>query len=685
VDPLTLATPGGRVRVDRATGAVVGIRVDEPDLELVGEPGRRGLLRLAAPIPEVKGHFLETGVHGAPTVERLGDGMRLRYANLPTPHRTLPIDVEIDLAPEEDGLAIRARVRNGWDQPIPQVIFPQLFGLAPIGGVEETRVQLGRGRMHPLKELAMRPDDTTFFEPSLYRYYSYGLGPFNMKWLDYGSARGGLTIFSRDPRYHVLGLLVDRPDRAKDRVDLRWIHYPYVAPGETWESGDYVLTTHPGDWYAGARAYKKFADQRYPYNAPKRIREALGFRSIWMTYLTSPPMYRFADLPAIAEEMGSLDLAELCVWSWFVQGGYPFDHDPRQGTREELADAIRRCQTIGVPVSLFVSHHLLVDGPQTDPSWEQRNAAGQRMLSNWTFSREFLPRFRPLFDGSHSYTMASGMSPGWQETGLAEYRRMLELGAASACFDVFFIWGGLDFNPARAGRPGEEGNHLIAFAQKVRDMIHAHHPDGTFSGEGVTDTTVPVLDYTWEWTSSFHFANAGPFRYVFPRFRLNANVNEHPRSSLLAFVEDGFLNVMPGAMERRLSDYPEMVALLKKLGALRRRFLRYSTEGQFHFMEGLTIKGLTIEGLGASGCVARLYTHGGDILVLATNPSDGEIDATLEIDPAALDQPDRPRGLRAFDLDGNQIDERAPAGGRIAYPVHLKPDELRILEVLPSP
>ena len=71
----------------------------------------------------------------------------------------------------------------------------------------------------------------------------------------------GLTLYSRNTRHTTQGLVVQRADRADTRLNLRWAHYPLLQPGETWESGEYVLLPHAGDWYAGARAYKRFTER----------------------------------------------------------------------------------------------------------------------------------------------------------------------------------------------------------------------------------------------------------------------------------------------------------------------------------------------------------------------------------------------------------------------------------------
>jgi hypothetical protein len=519
----------------------------------------------------------------------------------------------------------------------------------------------------------MGPDNALYLERRLFNYWRYGWFPHSMKWLDFGSADGGLTLFARDTSNRLQGALAERRDRLSEVLDLRWLHFPFVAPGETWESAEYVLWPHAGDWYAGARAYKRFADDHYPYDPPRRILEALGVRSLRMAYQHSPAYHRFGDLPQLAAELDGLGLAEINLWGWREYLGYPMTHIPELGTLEELSEAMRRCNAAGVPISLFVSHHLLRDGPETDEAWLHLNAAGQRVTSNWTYDPAFLPRFGPYFVATHSAVRGSALSPGWRETGVKEYRRLLELGATS--FDQFSQWEAPNYNPAADGRPDEEGERLVEFGRQARALIRAHDPNGSFSGEGVSDVTAPLLDYTWEWRNASDVAESAPFRYVFPHYRLNANVNEHPRSAMLAFVEGALLNVMPGDMVRPLSDYPDLVARLKQLAALRRRFLSYFSVGQYRFMEGL----------GAQGCVARLYTHDDGMLVLASNPTDAPVQAALSIDATAWGAP-VPAGrrvARVYDIAGRVAEEWEVGGGVVAHALHLEPEGLGVLEITP--
>jgi|GEM_PF-1205381 len=686
----------GLVEVDPVSGGLAAVHLTEPDTSFISRPAGAGLLRLALPRSDYPAHFVEVGTHGRPAVEVLADGgMRLRYDGLTTVDGPIPIQIELDLSPAADGLHLRARVHNGGTVPIPQVIFPQLLGLEAIDGVDGTRIQMGSGKMLPLRELAMQPDDAHYLDLRLQRYIAYGKNMHTMKWLDYGSTRCGLSLYAQDMRDTVQGLLVVRPDRANDRIDLGWVHYPFIQPGETWDSGDFVLLVHPGDWYASARAYQRYASEHYPYHAPKRLREALGVRTMWAAVRSTPPTFPLSAIPEYAAELADpdLDLAELIVWHWWLKNGYPIFLDPRLGTEDEFKAALDRCRELGVPVSLFVSHHLQRDTDETNPTWVFENAAHQRVLSNWTYGPGFAPKFGPPFMGTHSMVQGSGLSPGWRAKGLEEYQRIQDkYGPVSICFDQFGAWDAPNFNPAADGKPDQEGEKLLEFGQQARALIHKANqhtnPDATFSGEHISDTRVPVLDYTWEWHNAADIEAAAPFRYVFPQFRLNANVNEHPRGALRAFMEGALLNVMPGNMHSfRLRDCPDLVVMLRKLTVLRRRFLRYFTEGQFRFREGLTVSGAGISDVGVSkaggsGASGRLYTHGSDILMVVVNPTDAPVEATISLDPSVWGATLGPSRVTTYALDGCELEQMRHAGGALERSVRLGADELCLIEVV---
>jgi len=670
-----LMAGSGSVVVNSATGAIDAITLAGRQF-VAGGARTSGLVRLAVPTPDYPSHFLEVGTHGAPAVRRVDEGLRLTYDGLSSRWGSLAVRVQVDLRPSPQGLSIRVRLDNHSDQTIPQVAFPQLLGLEAVGGIEETRLQLARRRIVPFRELAMRPDDAWWLNRRLQVSIPYGLKDFNMKWLDYGDGRGGLTAYSTNTRATAQGLVLDRQDRDSELLDVRWVHYPYTAPGESWDSGEFVLLLHDGDWYAGARAFAEFAREAYPYHAPRHIREALAIRSVWPAVRNSPPTFGFDELHTYAEELTdpNLGVGELVLWHWWLKNGLPIIIDERLGSRADLEAALSRCAELGVPVSMFVSHNLVRVSEETDPDWRHINAGGLAVEDNWTYGPDFLPRFRVPFMGTHAMVRATPLSRGWRETALAEYAKLLDYGGTSICFDVFQAPIDPEYSPAADGRPDEAGVRLIEFAAAARELIHQRDPEGSFSGEFISDTKMPILDYTWEWTNAYEIADAGPFRYVFPQFRLNANVGTHPRGALIAFMEGALLNLIPGDMRsHHLADHPALVAVVTQLAALRRRFLPYFTEGQFRATEGLTVVGAD----------ARAYSHGDGVVVIAINPTDHPVAVSLAVDPASWGGVERTRAATVHRLDGTVELPPSPGAGGDRVAVELGPDDLCVVEFLP--
>lgn len=670
-DALSIDMRGGRVVIDPSSGGLVRATAADAT-EFVTGTGGRGLLRIAAPLPDYPSHYVELGTHGAPDLIEKDGTFTLVHERLTTRYADLDIRVEVDVESRPEGLLLRARIINGSGLRLPQVAFPQLLGLIPVGGMADTRVRMSRGVLHPLRDLTMSPDDATFLDIPLQRYYGYGAFENSMKWLDFGAAHsGGLTMYGRDPRYSAQGLLVERPGRTAETTDLRWIHMPLIEPGETWESGDFVVLLHPGDWHAGARAFAEFARPTYPYNAPKHIREALAIRSMWAAVRNADkPEGGLDRIVQIAKEIADpeLGVAELVVWHWWRKNGLPLILDPRLGTENDLSDTLAKCHQLGVPVALFVSHHLLRDTDETPPEWRHLNAALQPVQDDWTYGRDFLPRWRVPFMGTHAMMRGSALAPGWRETALKAYEHLLDLGATSICFDQFWSWFEPNFSKYRDARPDAEGDRLLEFGRKAQAVIRERNPNGTFSGEMPTEMKVPVLDYTWEWRNAEELDDDAPFRVVFPQVRLNGNVNEHPRGALHGFAEGGLINIMPGNMHSyRLADCPELKHTIAELAALRRRFLRYFTEGEFRHIEGVRAK----------ECLARAYSHGDDVLLVVVNPTEEPVKATASVDPAAWGGATIKRTHTLLGQDGQVL----PCEGFEPLVVDLEPDRLVVLEL----
>ena len=104
---------------------------------------------------------------------------------------------------------------------------------------------------------------------------------------------------------------------------IAWMHAPNIPPGGTWESRPYVLTPHAGGWAKGIEPFRRWVqtNQKRQYPVPDHIRNGLGFRSVFLCNWQPRDgqrdvIWKFSDLPKVAEERKQHRLTEIVVWFW---------------------------------------------------------------------------------------------------------------------------------------------------------------------------------------------------------------------------------------------------------------------------------------------------------------------------------------------------------------------------------
>src|SRR5207248_3233349 len=91
-------------------------------------------------------------------------------------------------------------IENKSGASVRQELFPDLWGLKPIAGVENTRLRLARNVVKPFDGPVLPVDTAPFYaEGQWWKVYPAG-GYYTdnaMRWLDYGGFEGGLSIFQK--------------------------------------------------------------------------------------------------------------------------------------------------------------------------------------------------------------------------------------------------------------------------------------------------------------------------------------------------------------------------------------------------------------------------------------------------------------------------------------------------------
>jgi len=363
-----------------------------------------------------------------------------------------------------------------------------------------------------------------------------------------------------------------RSERDPMKLRLAWEHEKSVAPGESWESGEFWLTPHPGGWAKGIEVFRNYVHQvNPPRPLPRHVRDGLGFQSIWM--MQSPERdptkadFRFKDIPRVAADAREHGLDELVTWFWSWYFELPLRPRKELGTTADLLDAVRQARELGVNVAPFSSVHIILN----------RDLARYGLKpghDDWTYHTELVPWFRPYYTHELEGVEVDDDNPLWQKDVLSALTEWVDRGVPSISWDVF------QFKEGQGQKPGQ-----IKVIEQLRERARAKDPQSTFSGESCTNLELEgsVLDYTWNWVD---YVDAGPILNVLRSPRLNCDVEDSARVVKKAFTDGLYLNVMPRKPDAPngsalISSQPEMARALKEVASLHKQFLNFFVEGVF--------------------------------------------------------------------------------------------------------
>ena len=652
--PVVTTLNGLRITLDAATGGLLGLEFEGPGRLLEAAPDEAGLVDVAYPLPQFEPLRLATRFSGQARIEPAADALTVSWDALrPSRGLDLPGQVAATVTwralPDGASVSLSCSLRNDSERPVRQVIFPDLAGLLPVGGVDGTILKSGGFGSAPFRELQVSEADQFYAQTNAAREYTSGgmFQPMVGRWLDLGGLNGGFSLFPQqwgwDPRATVMLHLSETTGRLR----LMCAHAVAVEPGQTWESPVWVLTPHRQGWAKGLEPYRQWvrAHIRRTQPLPQHVREGLGYRTLWMCQ-NQPgdperdAVWRFADLPELAREAKAHGLTEMVLWSTHPGFELPLPPPyPHLGTEQELAAAVAACREIGVNVAPFLS--VLQANRKTGP----RYGLTVPETGGWTYHTELIPRFNPPYAGNYACAQVDTANPVWQADVLEAAKHLMDLGLTSLSWDQFLST--------------QQEPNIPTVVGQIRELARARDPESTFSGEELFNIEVDCeyLDYTWNWGG---YLDCQAYTSAFPFPRRNININRSPWEVKRGFMDNLYVNVFPakpGSINgsAHITDYPELSRALQQCAKLRAQFLEYFTDGTFI--------GNCVLAEPSPGATVCAYVLPDRLLVLVLNEGEAR-EVTLRYDVAPwVPSATGAYTLRRYNEDGALLDEsESPAG-----------------------
>jgi hypothetical protein len=663
---VTATLNGLKVVLDGQSGAIRRLDYPGPGTILEADAAEAGLVDAAYPIEQFEPLRLAARHSRGAVIEKSDGRVVIRLGRLGPSRGHFKVDGDVSatitLQADTDhrSVILSCDLENRSQRSLRQVVFPELRGLLPVAGPDNTILKSCGFGSAPFRELAVPDADQWYATNSTTTEHKSG-GMFASmwaRWLDLGGLNGGLSLFPRrwgwDPRTTTAIQL----RQATGRLRLLCVDTTEVKPGQKWSSGPWVLTPHTSGWAKGIEPYRDWVRSRVKrrYAMPDHIRDGLGFRTLWMSQgQPNDPgdaVWRIRDLPELAKEAKDHGLREMVLWA--CHQGFdaslpaPFPH---LGTEAEFVEAVRQCRQIGVNVAPFIS--VIQASPKTAGRY------GLKIPDNngWTYHTEMIPRWNPPYATGLSCVQVGPANAKWQDEVAESCRRWADKGIASVSWDQY--WTGTD-------KPTMQD-----LTQRIRDYARKVDPQSTFSGEELWNLEVDCewLDYTWNWGT---YGDYQAFVNAFPAPRRNVNINHSVAESRFAFMDNLFLNVWPSKPDNingseRIVNVPELSATLKSCAGLRRQFLPYFTEG--------VLIGNCLLSESRAGVRVSAYVRPGRVLGLVLNQGP---EAALSLPFNLTPWVPRSRAFRVteFDEQGRRV-----ASSDVSASGRLQTRKLRSLEI----
>ncbi len=340
-------------------------------------------------------------------------------------------------------------------------------------------------------------------------------GKASMQWMGIYGAREGLYLCSEDRSLSTTCLNVERNFAVtpeEDSLLLCFIKYPGQREG-TWTSPPVRVAPHPGDWHAGAKRYRAWADGWItPAAPPDWVARMPGLQDTILREQYGALVYCYDDLPALHQAAAEVGLELVKITGWHGGGHdncYPdYLPDEALGGAARLAEQIRAVQQDGGKVMLYLQATQMTHNSAFYKACGERvsmrDPYGDELADvfTWPGPSTFLP-----MSAQHRLVNACLSTPEWQQALKRYTGDLLALGADCIYLDRLAGYPSyLCFSEEHPhARPGEAYANRVQLGRELRAMAKAKNADIALASEYINDAGLQPFDFTIPFGFGLHY------------------------------------------------------------------------------------------------------------------------------------------------------------------------------------
>jgi hypothetical protein len=593
---VTLENQNFKIIVDQNNGAISSILVKKNNCDLVSETRLISNYRICLQSDNYLCDYIDGITQKTKLVSKQDNIITVVVSGMTSPKGTYNIDLTYFIKLEEDFISLKARLTNNDRYKISEFWFPRVGGIKNFGQNRDAKLA------YPGYNFDCRHNIGLFKNfpggkglGSEAAEWSQDYPGMTMPWWDIYDEKSDLGLYlgyhdttfrySTWHTYLMPNTTGDSDEWLNDEqaagqpvgIIFSHVRYPFIQSGETFESGEFIIRVHKGDWHNGSQFYRQWFLSHFPFD---KSQSWLRRQSVWFSSIIYQPEDKivtdfngYRKWTNDAKKYG-VNCYELIGWNnGGLERNYPlYIPEEKLGGLEGFKSLLKSIKDDEGHCLVFCNYNILDENTdwykhELYKYMAQDQFGKQAIWMGWGEST-LLAR-KQL---SVRYHVRSSVVPGIENILSGYYEQLVKDGADGFQIDKMCVGSLLDFNPLNTAKPDValcEG--LVQSVGRVYKKCRDLNSNFCIASEFGTDRLIPYFDIGYRNSSGYEVS---PLRYVFPEWTSCQHVSS-PRDfktingailtgSVICAEPDSYQGSMDNPLYHDLSNYIREVTRIRK-------------------------------------------------------------------------------------------------------------------------
>ena len=588
-------------------GAISSFFIKTNNCELIEEKSLASNFRICLPLEDYQCNYIDGTDQSNAIIEKENNKIKVSFSNMESEKGTFPISLSYSISLVDDQVVFHSNLINECDIPVSEFWFPRIGGWKQFGSDRNAK-------------LATPGYLDCNHDVSLFKNFPgrRDLGAEAAEWLtgypgmvmpwwdifdeqsDTGLYMGYHDTILRSSMWHTYlcpnisghgdDKWLTKEESCGNPVGLIFSHvrFPYIKSGESFDSGDFIIRVHKGDWHQGSLFYRDWFMKHFPFDKSKSW---LRKKSAWFSSVIYQPEdkiiadYKTYDKWCQDAEKSGVTCHELIGWD---KGGLERDYpeyvpEEKLGGQKGFEELLKSIDGRNSKSLVFVNYNIL----DTATKWfkdELNKYAHQDTFGNtpnWMcWGESTLTARTHLSVRRH---ILSSVIPEIENILFKNFENIAKSGAHGLQIDKLCVGSAVDFNPMNKLKPDIalcEG--LINSVARMIEKCRKINPDFCIAAEAVQDRLIPYVDVFYRNSTMFSIS---PLKYVFPEWTSCQHIGEPYNFNGVnsAVMTGSVICVEPDCYQQSLGDplFKKLAEYIKEVESIRAKLAEFIFLGNY--------------------------------------------------------------------------------------------------------